>query len=191
MELRRRMHWPTPQGKWLGQIVTGHFAYYAVPTNSRPLFTFRHHVIGYSDACFSDGASEMTKLAGDWLPTPRRRAVRRRTPKVGAECPNWARSSLCGWRKETCVPTAKEYARPSSQGFIPSPCCPSTANVPWAKTWGKDHLPRLTIQDLAVRGLHPRCTRSCIEAKTASTRRRLPTRPPTQHRSCHFVVRSN
>ena len=33
--LRRRRHQPIPvQGKWLKQVVTGHFAYYAVPTNS-------------------------------------------------------------------------------------------------------------------------------------------------------------
>ena len=37
-ELRRRMHQPIPnQGQWLKQVVTGHFAYYAVPTNSRAL----------------------------------------------------------------------------------------------------------------------------------------------------------
>ena len=34
-ELRRRMHQPIPeQGRWLGQVVTGFFAYHAVPTNS-------------------------------------------------------------------------------------------------------------------------------------------------------------
>ena len=37
-ELRRRMHEPIPrQGKWLGQVVRGYFAYHAVPTNSRCL----------------------------------------------------------------------------------------------------------------------------------------------------------
>jgi group II intron reverse transcriptase/maturase len=37
-ELRQRMHQPIPsQGQWLRQVVTGHFAYYAVPTNSRAL----------------------------------------------------------------------------------------------------------------------------------------------------------
>jgi len=37
-ELRRRMHQPIPvQGKWLRQIITGHFAYYAVPANGRAL----------------------------------------------------------------------------------------------------------------------------------------------------------
>ena len=34
-ELRRRMHQPIPeQGQWLRQVVTGFFAYHAVPTNS-------------------------------------------------------------------------------------------------------------------------------------------------------------
>ena len=31
----------------------------------------------------------------------------RQTPKVGAECPNWARSDLCGGRSVMGVPTAK------------------------------------------------------------------------------------
>jgi hypothetical protein len=34
------------------------------------------------------------------------RHVRRHTPKVGAECPNRARSDLCGGRSVTSVPTA-------------------------------------------------------------------------------------
>jgi group II intron reverse transcriptase/maturase len=45
-ELRRRMHEPIPlQGKWLGQVVRGYFAYHAVPTNSRCLGAFRHYVV--------------------------------------------------------------------------------------------------------------------------------------------------
>src|SRR6202047_5327985 len=32
-------------------------------------------------------------------------ALRRQTPEVGAECPNWARSELSGGRSETNVPT--------------------------------------------------------------------------------------
>src|SRR6201981_3788866 len=44
-ELRQRMHQSIPsQGHWLRQVVTGHFAYYAVPTNSRALSAFRHYV---------------------------------------------------------------------------------------------------------------------------------------------------
>ena len=33
-------------------------------------------------------------------------ALRRQTPEVGAECPNWARSDLCGGRSAMNVPTA-------------------------------------------------------------------------------------
>jgi group II intron reverse transcriptase/maturase len=44
-ELRRRMHEPIPeQGRWLGQVLRGYFAYHAVPTNTRSLCAFRHHV---------------------------------------------------------------------------------------------------------------------------------------------------
>ena len=44
-ELRRRRHQPIPeQGKWLRQVVSGFFAYHAVPTNSHALAAFHHHV---------------------------------------------------------------------------------------------------------------------------------------------------
>jgi len=44
-ELRQRRHQPIPeQGKWLGQVVRGFFAYHAVPTNSTALNAFRHQV---------------------------------------------------------------------------------------------------------------------------------------------------
>jgi hypothetical protein len=44
-ELRRRRHEPIPeQGRWLGQVVRGYFAYHAVPTNAKSLVTFREHV---------------------------------------------------------------------------------------------------------------------------------------------------
>src|SRR5208337_5369687 len=36
-------------------------------------------------------------------------ALRRQTPEVGAECPNWARSDLCGGRPAMDVPTANDY----------------------------------------------------------------------------------
>jgi RNA-directed DNA polymerase len=78
-ELRRRMHWPIPkQGKWLRQVVTGHFAYYAVPTNGRTLSAFRHHVTDLWRRTLRrrsqrDGFTwaRMTKLTDDWLPKPR------------------------------------------------------------------------------------------------------------------------
>jgi RNA-directed DNA polymerase len=44
-ELRQRMHEPIPQqGSWLRQVVTGFFAYDAVPTNFRARAAFRLHV---------------------------------------------------------------------------------------------------------------------------------------------------
>src|SRR6202158_2001270 len=37
-------------------------------------------------------------------------SLRRQTPEVGAVCPNWARTDLCGGREGTRVPTAKVTA---------------------------------------------------------------------------------
>ena len=43
--LYRMCHLPVPeQGRWLGQVVRGYFAYHAVPTNSRRITSF-HHVL--------------------------------------------------------------------------------------------------------------------------------------------------
>jgi group II intron reverse transcriptase/maturase len=78
-ELRRRVHRTIPdQGHWLKQVVAGHFAYYAVPTNSRALSAFRHYVTDLWRRTLrrrsqKDGFTwdRMTKLADDWLPAPR------------------------------------------------------------------------------------------------------------------------
>jgi RNA-directed DNA polymerase len=78
-ELRQRMHQSIPsQGHWLRQVVTGHFAYYAVPTNSRALLAFRHYVADLWRRTLrrrsqKDGFTwdRMTKLVNDWLPAPR------------------------------------------------------------------------------------------------------------------------
>lgn len=44
-ELMRRRHRSVPeQGKWLGSVVRGYFAYHAVPTNGRSLALFRKEV---------------------------------------------------------------------------------------------------------------------------------------------------
>jgi hypothetical protein len=44
-ELRRKMHLPVAeQGSWLGQVVTGYFAYHAVPNNLGSLVAFHSHV---------------------------------------------------------------------------------------------------------------------------------------------------
>ena len=78
-ELRQRMHQPIPsQGHWLRQVVAGHFAYYAVPTNSRALSAFRHYVADLWRRTLrrrsqKDGFTwdRMTNLAAGWLPAPR------------------------------------------------------------------------------------------------------------------------
>jgi RNA-directed DNA polymerase len=77
--LRRLMHRPIPeQGLWLKQVVTGYFAYHAVPTNSRALRAFRLEVSKLwlrtlRQRSQKDGFTwaRITKLIDDWLPKPR------------------------------------------------------------------------------------------------------------------------
>jgi len=78
-ELRRRMHQPIPeQGRWLRQVVTGFFAYHAVPTNGPALGAFRYHVIylwrrSLRRRSQKDGSTwqRVARLADDWLPKPK------------------------------------------------------------------------------------------------------------------------
>jgi RNA-directed DNA polymerase len=78
-ELRHRMHQSIPeQGKWLKQVITGYFAYHAVPTNSAALVTFRDQIIARWRWVLHRRSQKsaltwtrMTKLADDWLPKPR------------------------------------------------------------------------------------------------------------------------
>src|SRR5450755_3552553 len=45
-QMYKRMHHSIPeQGRWLGQVVRGYFAYHAVPTNTRALGAFREDVV--------------------------------------------------------------------------------------------------------------------------------------------------
>ncbi|SCK28614.1 group II intron reverse transcriptase/maturase [Variovorax sp. HW608] len=78
-QLRNRMHDAIPeQGRWLKAVVTGFFAYHAVPTNSRALSAFRYHVVNLWRRTLrrrsqKDGMTweRMTKIAAAWLPPPR------------------------------------------------------------------------------------------------------------------------
>ena len=78
-QLRDRMHDAIPdQGKWLRAVVTGYFAYHAVPTNFRALSAFHYHVTNLWRRTLrrrsqKDGMTweRITKLAAHWLPTPR------------------------------------------------------------------------------------------------------------------------
>ncbi len=77
-ELRRRMHWPIPElGKWLRQVVTGFFAYHAVPTNWEALAAFRFHISVLWKRALERRSNKakilwkrMVQLADDWLPKP-------------------------------------------------------------------------------------------------------------------------
>src|SRR5437762_6442612 len=77
-EMRRRMHQPIAvQGKWLSYVVKGYFNYHAVPTNSRALHVFRHHITDLwrrmlRQRSQKDGMTwaRMTQLVDDWLPKP-------------------------------------------------------------------------------------------------------------------------
>jgi len=77
-ELRYRMHQPIPeQGNWLRQVVTGYFAYHAVPTNSAALVSFRDEIIARWRRALHRRSQKraltwtrMKKLADDWLPKP-------------------------------------------------------------------------------------------------------------------------
>jgi group II intron reverse transcriptase/maturase len=78
-ELQRRMHEPIPlQGKWLGQVVRGYFAYHAVPTNGRRLKAFRDHVKDLWRRALRRRSQRdrstwkrIAQLAAEFLPTPR------------------------------------------------------------------------------------------------------------------------
>lgn len=77
--LRRRMHTRTDeQGAWLRQVVTGFFAYHAVPTNYDALAAFRYHVVQLWRRALrrrsqKDGRAwqRIDALAARWLPIPR------------------------------------------------------------------------------------------------------------------------
>jgi RNA-directed DNA polymerase len=79
VELRRRIHLPIKeQGKWLGSVVRGFFAYYAVPTNCQALRTFRREVAWHwlralRQRSQRDRTSweQLARLRLRWLPTAR------------------------------------------------------------------------------------------------------------------------
>jgi RNA-directed DNA polymerase len=79
VEMRQRMHWSIPnQGKWLAQVVSGHFEYYAVPTNFRALQAFLYRVNDLWRWTLRRRSQKgrvswerVTKLSADYLPRPR------------------------------------------------------------------------------------------------------------------------
>ena len=79
VQLRRRMHASIPeQGRWLKSVVTGYFAYHAVPTNVRAIQTFRFHVTNLWRRTLRRRSQKdamtlarMDRIANAWLPKPR------------------------------------------------------------------------------------------------------------------------
>ena len=77
--LRKHMHASIPeQGKWLKSVMSGYFAYHAVPTNMRSLQKFRHRVMvawrqTLRRRSQKDGMNwqRMIQIADAWLPMPR------------------------------------------------------------------------------------------------------------------------
>ena len=102
-ELRRRMHQPIPeQGKWLRQVVTGFFAYHAVPTNGRALCAFRYHITDLWRRTLRQRSQQdhttwerITQLVDDFLPKPR---VLHPWPNVrfAVKHPRWEPSARIG-----------------------------------------------------------------------------------------------
>jgi RNA-directed DNA polymerase len=78
-ELRRRMHLPIPEvGRWLGGVVRGHLAYFAVPGNSGALVAFVDQVKRLWLRALRRRSQKanltwerMSRLAKIWLPPPR------------------------------------------------------------------------------------------------------------------------
>lgn len=78
-QLRHRINESIPeQGKWLGQVVRGYFAYHAVPTNTQALQSFRYHVTRIWLRLLKRRSQRsrltwvmMRRLAEQWLPMPR------------------------------------------------------------------------------------------------------------------------
>lgn len=78
-ELMRRRHLPVPvQGKWLGQVVRGYYAYHAVPTNIHALQSFRtqverhwHFALARRSQRGRPNWERMRELSQRWIPAPK------------------------------------------------------------------------------------------------------------------------
>ena len=76
--LRERMHQSIPsQGKWLAQVISGYYNYFAVPTNGHALAAFRYHIIALWRRTLRRRSQKddttwkrIFQLADDWLPKP-------------------------------------------------------------------------------------------------------------------------
>jgi RNA-directed DNA polymerase len=80
IELRRRRHHPIPdQGRWLGSVVRGHMAYYAVPGNADAMIAFHDQVTRHWHKSLKKRSqrhdlpwTRMHRIAERWLPPVQR-----------------------------------------------------------------------------------------------------------------------
>jgi group II intron reverse transcriptase/maturase len=78
IELKRRMHMPTPeQGQWLRSVLMGHYQYYGVPRNYPAMGTFRQAVVRLWRRNLERRSQKghiswerMNRLTQKWLPYP-------------------------------------------------------------------------------------------------------------------------
>ena len=123
--LRRHRHTPIDeQGRWLGAMMKGNFACFAVPTNAYLLSAFRITSASSvpKSAATQPAASADVGTDGPTyqaVPTVTARAapvakpsVPRQTLEVGAECVSSARSDLCGGWSAMAISTAIKTYHP-------------------------------------------------------------------------------
>lgn len=75
----KRRHLPLPvQGKWIGAVVRGYFAYHAIPTNGRSMCSFRVEVTRHWLHALRRRSQRsrltwqrMQRLANRWIPSAR------------------------------------------------------------------------------------------------------------------------
>ena len=78
-ELMRRRHLPiSEQGRWIGSVVRGYFAYHAIPTNSHAIQAFRRQVVRHWRHALRRRSqhdrmtwARMDRISKRWLPSPR------------------------------------------------------------------------------------------------------------------------
>ena len=77
--MNRMRHLPVPeQGRWLGRVMRGYFAYHAVPTNSRRTTAFAFHVVRHWRRALMRRSQKafvpwqrMKLLVARWIPSAR------------------------------------------------------------------------------------------------------------------------
>src|SRR5450759_420604 len=131
--IMRRRHWSiAAQGHWLGSVVRGHIAYYAVPGNIHAVSAFRKQVTRHWGRALRRRSQRhrltwdrMGRLEARWLPPARIThpwpnvrfdARTQGSTKVGAQCTSSARWDLSGGPPARAVPTGNDPEVGEQQG---------------------------------------------------------------------------